>query len=208
MAAGGVYDQLGGGFHRYSTDERWLAPHFEKMLYDNALLVPVYLEAWQATHNADYLRIVRETLDYVLREMTHPEGGFYSTQDADSEGVEGKFFVWSQAEILDVLGQNDGNIFNAAYDVSLHGNWEESNILNRPKPLAEVASGLGLDKSTLNALLAQCRDIGSLRPDFELPIRTSIPHKSNMHLSILNRATTHVRVYYKKTGDLLTSSPT
>lgn len=158
MAAGGVYDQLGGGFHRYSTDERWLAPHFEKMLYDNALLVPVYLEAWQATHNADYLRIVRETLDYVLREMTHPEGGFYSTQDADSEGVEGKFFVWSQAEILDVLGQNDGNIFNAAYDVSLHGNWEESNILNRPKPLAEVASGLGLDESTLNALLAQCRE--------------------------------------------------
>src|SRR5947209_8147869 len=88
MAMGGIYDHLGGGFHRYSTDERWLVPHFEKMLYDNALLVPVYLEAFQAAAQPDYARVARETLDYVLREMTHPEGGFYSTQDADSEGGE------------------------------------------------------------------------------------------------------------------------
>ncbi|MES2790634.1 MAG: thioredoxin domain-containing protein, partial [Planctomycetota bacterium] len=121
MAAGGVYDHLGGGFHRFSTDVRWLAPHFEKMLYDNALLVPLYLEAWQATHNVDYLRVVRETLDYVLREMTSSDGGFYSTQDADSEGVEGKFFVWSEAEILSILGADTGRIFCVCYDVSAHG---------------------------------------------------------------------------------------
>jgi uncharacterized protein YyaL (SSP411 family) len=158
MAAGGVYDQLGGGFHRYSTDERWLAPHFEKMLYDNALLVPVYLEAWQATHNADYVQVVRETLDYVLREMTHPEGGFYSTQDADSEGVEGQFFDWSEAEIVEILGPEEGRIFNHCYDVSQHGNWEETNILNRPKPLAQCAAMFKETETELADLLRRGRE--------------------------------------------------
>ena len=157
MAAGGVYDHLGGGFHRYSTDVRWLAPHFEKMLYDNALLVPVYLEAWQATQRPDYLRVVRETLDYVLREMTHPDGGFYSTQDADSEGVEGKFFVWSEAEILSILGPDAGRIFNICYDVSPHGNWEETNILNRRLSPAQAADIIKIAPAELEQQLATSR---------------------------------------------------
>src|SRR4029077_5668724 len=98
MAMGGMYDHLGGGFHRYSTDERWLVPHFEKMLYDNALLTLAYLEAFQATQNGFYCEVVEETLAFIMREMTGPEGAFYSTQDADSEGIEGKFFVWSVEE--------------------------------------------------------------------------------------------------------------
>lgn len=157
MAAGGIYDHLGGGFHRYSTDSRWLAPHFEKMLYDNALLVPLYVEAWQATQNGDYLRVVRETLDYVLREMTHPDGGFYSTQDADSEGVEGKFFVWSQAEILSILGPDEGRVFCICYDVSPEGNWEETNILNRRLTHSQAAQQTGMSESELTEMLARCR---------------------------------------------------
>ena len=105
MARGGIYDQLGGGFHRYSTDDEWLAPHFEKMLYDNAQLARTYLHAWQVTGDPFFRQIVEETLDYVLREMTSPEGAFYSTQDADSEGEEGKFFVWTLDEINRAAGR-------------------------------------------------------------------------------------------------------
>jgi uncharacterized protein YyaL (SSP411 family) len=157
MASGGIYDHLGGGFHRYSTDERWLAPHFEKMLYDNALLVPAYLEAFQATGEADYARVARETLDYVLREMTQPDGGFYSTQDADSEGEEGKFFVWSQEEIDSLLGPDDARLFNYCYDVTPEGNWEGNTILNRPKTHVQAAKVLGVDEPNLADVLARCR---------------------------------------------------
>jgi len=142
MANGGMYDQLGGGFHRYSTDAHWLAPHFEKMLYDNALLARVYLYAWQITGDAFYKRIVEETLDYALREMTDPDGGFYSTQDADSEGEEGKFFVWTVAEIRSLLGEKDGDLFCRYYDVTEAGNWEGKNILhveNDPNAVAQAA---------------------------------------------------------------------
>ncbi len=129
MAFGGIYDQIGGGFHRYSVDERWLVPHFEKMLYDNALLSRVYLDAFMRTQNPLYERIACETLDYVRREMTAPTGGFYSAQDADSEGVEGKYYVWTPDEIKAVLGADDARLFCTYYSVTPEGNFEGQNIL-------------------------------------------------------------------------------
>jgi uncharacterized protein YyaL (SSP411 family) len=134
MARGGMYDQVGGGFHRYSTDDVWLVPHFEKMLYDNALLAPVYLDAYKLTGDPFYRRITEETLDYVLREMTDPSGGFYSTQDADSEGEEGKFFLWTPAELREVLGEEDAEAVAAYYGATGEGNFEGSNILHVRKP--------------------------------------------------------------------------
>ena len=128
MAAGGIYDHLGGGFSRYSTDPVWLVPHFEKMLYDNALLASAYLQTYQVTGDAFYRAIARETLDYLLRDLHHPEGGFYSSQDADSEGVEGKYYVWSVDEIKSFLG-DDASTFMAHYGVSERGNFEGANIL-------------------------------------------------------------------------------
>ncbi len=128
MARGGIYDQLGGGFHRYSVDADWLVPHFEKMLYDNALLARVYLHAWQVTDRALFRTIAEETLDYVLREMTDPSGGFYSTQDADTEHEEGKFYLWTAEEIRSLLG-DDAEAFMKAYGVTEGGNFEGKNIL-------------------------------------------------------------------------------
>ena len=153
MALGGMYDQLGGGFHRYSTDAYWLVPHFEKMLYDNALLSRLYLHAYLATGYELYLRIVQETLDYVLREMTSHEGGFYSSQDADSEGEEGKFFLWSPDEIRSALGDRDADIFCAYYDVSDQGNFEGKTILNVPIGAEEVTDRLDIEPEDLEAAL-------------------------------------------------------
>jgi uncharacterized protein YyaL (SSP411 family) len=124
MARGGIYDQLGGGFHRYSVDEKWLVPHFEKMLYDNAQLAKIYVEAHQLTRDPFHARIAREVMDYVLREMTGEKGGFYSATDADSEGREGKFFVWTKAEVDSLLGE-DAVLFNRAYGVTEEGNFED-----------------------------------------------------------------------------------
>lgn len=132
MAKGGIYDQLGGGFHRYSVDTHWLVPHFEKMLYDNAQLLAVYTQAYQLTQQPDYAQIAQHTAAYLLREMTHPAGGFYSSQDADSEGHEGKYFIWSLAEINAVLGDT-AQQFAATYDVTATGNFEGNNIPNRLK---------------------------------------------------------------------------
>jgi len=140
MAHGGIYDQLGGGFHRYSTDAKWLVPHFEKMLYDNALLSRFYLHYFQVSQEPLARETIEGILDYVLREMTAPAGGFYSTQDADSEGHEGKFFVWDLAEIRSVLGEQEASSFNSYYNVTEAGNFEGKNILNvnasfqKPKP--------------------------------------------------------------------------
>ncbi len=144
MAWGGIYDQLGGGFHRYSVDARWLVPHFEKMLYDNAQLARLYLHAYQVTGSALYRRVTEETLDYVLREMTNAAGGFYSTQDADSEGEEGKFYVWSAEEWRDVLGAEDAGILGHYYGVTWPGNFEGVNVLSvvdpeHPPPTLDAA---------------------------------------------------------------------
>src|SRR5215472_17144814 len=129
MANGGMYDQVGGGFHRYSTDDHWLVPHFEKMLYDNALLAKVYTDAYRATRKPLYKRIAEETLDFVVREMRDANGAFYSTQDADSEGVEGKYYVWSLEEFRRVVGE-DADTLADYFDVTARSNWEETNILN------------------------------------------------------------------------------
>lgn len=156
MARGGMYDQIGGGFARYSTDDRWLVPHFEKMLYDNALLARVYLHAWQVTGKPLYRRIVEETLDFVAREMRHEAGGFYSSYDADSEGEEGKFYVWSADDIRAALGP-DAELFLTYYDISDGGNWEGNNIPNIPRDLPEVASSLGLEPDDATQRLAAAR---------------------------------------------------
>jgi len=157
MAAGGIYDHVGGGFARYSVDARWLVPHFEKMLYDNALLVATYLEAYQITDKSDYARVVHETLDYTLRDMTGEAGGFYSTEDADSEGVEGKFYTWTPAQLGEVLDAQAAKTFAQVYDVTESGNFEHTNILNLPKTLKQRAKLLGRDLKDLTAELDASR---------------------------------------------------
>src|SRR5690606_5416231 len=157
MAAGGIYDHLGGGFARYSVDPRWLVPHFEKMLYDNALLSVVYLEAYQATGDVEFRRVVEETLDYVLRDMTDPAGAFYSTEDADSEGEEGKFYVWTPDEVREVLTEEAAETFCRVFDVTESGNFEGKNILHLPKTIAQVAALLGRDTVELVTELAESR---------------------------------------------------
>jgi uncharacterized protein YyaL (SSP411 family)/aryl-alcohol dehydrogenase-like predicted oxidoreductase len=179
MARGGMYDQIGGGFSRYSTDSQWLVPHFEKMLYDNALLAIAYLEAFQVTEEPFYRRIVTETLDYVLREMTAPEGGFYSATDADSEGVEGKFFVWTPEEVAAVLGPDDARLFNAFYDITDAGNWEGKSIPNTPRPVADVALQFQQDPETLQRRLDEWRAtvyearLGRIKPALDDKVLTA-----------------------------------
>jgi hypothetical protein len=158
MIDGGIYDQLGGGFARYSTDNEWLAPHFEKMLYDNALLVSVLSEAYQLNGNPRYATTIRQTLDFIERELLSEEGGFYSALDADSEGVEGKFYTWSKTEIETLLGANAA-LFCAFYDVKENGNWEHANILRILKPIEQFAVENGVPVKELEEKLAQCKQI-------------------------------------------------
>lgn len=157
MAHGGIYDQLGGGFHRYSVDAVWLVPHFEKMLYDNSQLLRTYLHAWQLTANPLYRRVVEQTIDYVLREMTAPDGGFYSTQDADSEGEEGKFFVWTTAELEAVLAPHAAAIFESYYGVSPRGNFEGRTILAVTRTVANVAERFHTTPEEVERILAEGR---------------------------------------------------
>jgi uncharacterized protein YyaL (SSP411 family) len=159
MARGGIYDHLGGGFHRYSVDARWLVPHFEKMLYDNALLASAYVHGWQATGEATFRRVAEEIFDYALREMRSPESAFYSTQDADSEGEEGRFYVWSSEEIDAALGPEDGPLFRRYFDVTPQGNFEGRNILHLTRSVAEVAVAAGVPEARLDEIIARGRDI-------------------------------------------------
>jgi uncharacterized protein YyaL (SSP411 family) len=169
MASGGIYDQIGGGFHRYSTDARWLVPHFEKMLYDNALLARVYLHAWQVTGRPLYRRVVEETLDYVLREMTakcpnnpyakqcDEAGGFFSAQDADSEGEEGRFFLWTPDQVKSILGDEEGEVFCRYFDVTQEGNFESESILNVKFDFSTAAAATHMDEGQFRRVIEQGR---------------------------------------------------
>ena len=178
MAQGGIFDQLRGGFHRYSTDSRWLVPHFEKMLYDNALIPVVYTEAYQITKDPFYLEVVTKTLNYVLEEMTSTEGGFYSAQDADSEGEEGKYYVWNKSEIQEILG-NDADVFCLFYDVTDGGNFEGKTILCNNISLSSVAFKFGKTedqvKNILDSGIKKLLDVRSKRipPGLDDKILTS-----------------------------------
>ncbi len=162
MAAGGIFDQVGGGFHRYSTDSQWLVPHFEKMLYDNAQLVVAYLEGYQATGRPDFAEVARRVLDYVDREMTAPGGGFFSATDADSptpEGhsEEGWFFTWTPAEVEAVIGAEEARVVAAFYGMTSAGNFEGRTIFNRPRTAGEVAAELGISEAEMQAVLKVAR---------------------------------------------------
>ncbi len=164
MAHGGIYDHLGGGICRYSTDVDWLVPHFEKMLYDQALVSDIYQKAFQLTKKPLHAYIARDIYDYVIADLQGPEGGFYSTRDADSEGVEGKFYVWTQEEVMQALGAADGELFCDYYDVTAGGNWEGHNILNIPRPLETVARLHDLEPSALESRLkAAAKKLFNLR---------------------------------------------
>ncbi|QUC65061.1 thioredoxin domain-containing protein [Nitrosopumilus sp. K4] len=155
MAKGGIFDQIGGGFHRYSTDAKWLVPHFEKMLYDNALIPVNYAEAFQITKDPFYLDVLTKTLDFVLRDMASDNGGFYSAYDADSEGIEGKFYVWKKSEIKDILG-DDAELFCLFYDVTDGGNWEGNNILCNNVNVSTVAFNFGISENKVREILRSC----------------------------------------------------
>jgi uncharacterized protein YyaL (SSP411 family) len=181
MAEGGIYDQLGGGFHRYATDAKWLVPHFEKMLYDNALLSRLYLHYFQASQDDAARKTVEGILDYVLREMTDPAGGFYSTQDADSEGHEGKFFVWDLSEIKSALGETAAERFCDYYNISAAGNFEGKNIPNVTRSLEDVAVAHNISLAELQASLDE-----SKRILFELRERRVKPDRDEKVLTAWN----------------------
>ncbi len=154
MAEGGIYDHVGGGFARYATDASWHVPHFEKMLYDNAQLLQLYTRSWQLTRNPRYRDVATRTAQYLLREMQHPQGGFWSSQDADSDGVEGRFFVWTWDELVTLVGEDVSTCFGA----TPAGNWEGTNVLWRPTPVSTLARSLGRDAGELTAELTRARE--------------------------------------------------
>jgi len=156
IAHGGIYDHLGGGFARYATDEDWQVPHFEKMLYDNGQLVSVYADAYKKTGNLRYKSVIEETLEFVHNELTSPEGGFYSSLDADSEGEEGKYYVWDKQEIDQVLGE-DSNWFCELYQVTEDGNWEDTNIFYLTKSVSQFAADKGIAEKDMYEKLEEAK---------------------------------------------------
>jgi uncharacterized protein YyaL (SSP411 family) len=158
MAMGGMNDQIGHGFHRYSVDGRWFVPHFEKMLYDQAQLLESYLDAYQITRDEFYADVARDICEFVLREMTHPDGGFYSALDADSESVEGKYYVWTYDEIEKILGADAAEIFAFRYGVTKEGNWEENNILFRAHTTSETAKQFNIEVTELRKQLNEYKE--------------------------------------------------
>jgi uncharacterized protein YyaL (SSP411 family) len=181
MARGGMYDQVGGGFHRYSVDERWLVPHFEKMLYDNALLTTAFVEGWQVTRDRFYSVIIAEMLDYVLEEMTAPGGTFFSTQDADSEGEEGKFYVWGEKAIRDILGPDLGEFAVKVWGVTPRGNFEGHNILFRARSDEDDAKAFGM---SLNDFLTKLDD--AKRALYEVRSKRAWPGRDEKILTAWN----------------------
>lgn len=183
MQRGGIYDQIGLGFSRYSVDEKWLVPHFEKMLYDNALLALIYLDTYQATGNETYADTARQIFTYVLRDMTDQEGGFYSAEDADSEGEEGKFYVWRPEEINEILGKEDGERFNRIYDITDYGNFEHSTSIPNlvEKSLEQSAQEEGMELDELKQFIEKCRV-----KLFEVREKRTHPHKDDKILTAWN----------------------
>jgi uncharacterized protein YyaL (SSP411 family) len=189
MRLGGIYDHVGFGFHRYSTDPNWFVPHFEKMLYDQAMLAMAYIEAYQATGKKDYEQTAREIFTYVLRDMTDPGGGFYSAEDADSEGEEGKFYLWSEREIKQVLGKDDAEFFIKVFNIDEEGNFGEEatgrktgdNILHLKKPVAEIALSLNISREELNKKIQVARE-----KLFKVREKRVHPHKDDKVLTDWN----------------------
>ncbi len=159
MRKGGIYDQLGFGFHRYSVDQQWLAPHFEKMLYDQGMLAIAYLQAFQVTGNDLYKDVAEEIFTYVRGEMTSPEGGFYSARDADTEGMEGKHYLWTPAEVRTIIGEQAAQTFCSLYDITEHGNFEGKNILHLPVSIEELAEREGTPPASLRAACEEWRKL-------------------------------------------------
>ncbi len=154
---GGIFDQVGFGLHRYSVDQHWLVPHFEKMLYDQALVALAFLDGWQVSGDPFFAQATREVFSYVIRDLKHGEGGFYCGEDADSEGEEGTFYLWTEGEIKEVLGEHEGDIFCQVFGVSAEGNFEGKNILHMSRDVQEVAAGAGVAPDDLSSMLGQCR---------------------------------------------------
>ena len=189
MRLGGVYDHIGFGFHRYSTDSKWLLPHFEKMLYDQALLAMAYTEAYQVTQKEEYARTAQEIFTYVLRDMTAPSGGFYSAEDADSEGVEGKFYVWSQEEIRHILDEEEAEFVMRVFNFEKGGNFKEQatglktgeNIVHLQKPLADLAAGFKVTEQELRHRIENIR-----QKLFDIREQRVHPHKDDKILTDWN----------------------